>query len=335
MNAFQNFKQVTVVFAFLLVNMMFTYAHTTDSLYHNHRGRNVWSCDLCGCSTNSGSLGFGTLSNANFIGLRYIYQNYESRNGIFENSPKSEEIFNTYQLWAQVPINDRLYVTANVPYQDLTRDFQDRKDNLNGLGDISVMGWYRLQFYKQKTKKSDAENMDYDQSREKSGHSLQFGLGVKLPTGKFEEALADNVNPGFQVGTGSFDGIFSLGYNYAGNTIGLNTLISYYLKGENKNEYQFGDQFSYSVNAYTVLSGKKMNIMPYVGVSGDVYDTIKQYGETIRDTDGNIINGTLGTELTVKKFIFGASYTLPISQKLFGDSVTSKQRLSLYVNYVL
>lgn len=293
----------------------------------------VWFCDLCGCSTSSGSFGFGTLSNANFIGLRYIYQNFESRNGIFENSPKSEELFNTYQLWAQLPINDNFFVTANVPYQDLTRKFQGSKENLNGLGDISAIGWYKIQFYKKQ--KTDGSTVDFNATKEPSGHSLQFGLGVKFPTGKFEEALADNVNPGFQVGTGSVDGIFSLGYNYGSDKIGINTLMSYYLKGENKNEYQFGNQFSYSVNVYTVFPTNSMNIMPFAGLSGDVYDSITQYGETLQDTDGDILNASFGSELAIEKFIFGASYTLPIQQNLFGDNVESKQRISIYVNFAL
>ena len=289
------------------------------------------SCDLCGCSTSSGSFGFGTLSNANFIGLRYIYQNFESKNGIFENSPTSKEAFNTVQLWAQIPVNESFYVTASLPYQDLTRDFNGIKENLNGLGDASVVGWYKHVFYKKK-----AENViDFDNKKVPSGHSLQFGLGIKLPTGQFEQRLADNINPGFQVGTGSVDGVFSLGYNYGNDSFGVNTLLSYYLKGENKNDYQFGDQFSYAVNFFTAIPKEKMNIMPFVGVSGDIYDPITQYGETLSDTDGNILNFSLGSELAIEKFIFGASYTLPISQHLFGDNVESKQRVSVYVNFAL
>ncbi|NRD20472.1 hypothetical protein HNV08_10475 [Winogradskyella eckloniae] len=314
----------------LSTNVLSAHNNTTSC---NQHSTYAWFCDLCGCSTSSGSFGFGTLSNANFIGLRYIYQNFESKTGIFRNSPVSKETFNTVQLWAQIPLNDKFYVTANVPYQDLSRTYQGQTEHLNGLGDASAIGWYKLMFYKKKS--NDTTAINYNLTKEPSGHSLQFGLGVKLPTGKFEERLIDNVNPGFQVGTGSVDGIFSLGYNYGGDKIGVNTLLSYYLKGENKNEYQFGNQFSYAVNVYTVFSKEKMNIMPFAGISGDEYDTIKQYNESLNDTDGSILNASLGSEVAIEKFIFGASYTLPIYQNLFGDNVQSKQRLSLYVNFAL
>jgi hypothetical protein len=237
------------------------------------------------------------------------------------------------QLWAQIPISEIFYVTANLPYQDLKRKLEGESETLNGIGDVSAVGWYKLVFYKKP--KSDASVIDYNLTKEPSGHSLQFGIGVKLPTGKFEERLADNVNPGFQIGTGSVDGIFSLGYNYGSDKIGVNTLLSYYLKGENKNDYQFGNQFSYAVNFFTVFPKEKMNIMPFAGISGDVYNSIKQYDETLQDTDGNILNASFGSELAINKFIFGASYTLPVSQSLFGDNVKSQQRLSLYVNFAL
>ncbi|PKG51416.1 hypothetical protein [Olleya sp. 1-3] len=328
MNVLQNIKYIII--AVLMVGFAKAEAHNHANPCTKHEPFKVL-CDLCGCSTSSGSFGFGTLSNANFVGVRYIYQNFESRNGIFENSPISKETFNTYQLWVQIPINDSFYVTGSLPYQDLTRDFNGVTENLNGLGDASVIGWYKHVFYK---KKSD-DVVDFNNTKEPTGHSLQFGLGIKLPTGQFEQRLADNINPGFQVGTGSVDGVFSLGYNYGSDKFGVNTLLSYYLKGENKNEYQFGNQFSYAVNFFTAIPKEKMNIMPFVGLSGDVYDSITQYGETLSDTDGNILNASLGSELAIDKFIFGASYTLPVSQKLFGNNVKSKQRLSVYVNFAL
>lgn len=189
-------------------------------------------CDLCGCATSSSSFGYGTLSNSNFIGVRYIYQNFESKNGIFQNSPISKEQFNTYQLWAQIPINKSFYLSANLPYQQLSRNFNSVKESINGIGDASIIGWYKHVFYKKETNQA----IDYNAQKQATGHSIQIGLGVKLPTGKFEQRLTDNINPGFQVGTGSLDGVFSIGYNYGSNKIGVNTLLSYYIKGENKND---------------------------------------------------------------------------------------------------
>jgi hypothetical protein len=288
-------------------------------------------CDLCGCSTSSGSSGFGTLANTSFVGLRYIYQDFKSKDGIFNNSPTSTERFNTYQLWGRLPISENFSLNAILPYQDLNREFNDRSEYRNGLGDISIIGWYQIKFYKKKAK----NETDADAEKELSGHRLNFGLGTKLPTGSFEEGLTNRINPGFQVGTGSFDAVFSMLHTYAKNKIGVNTTATYYLKTENKNEYRFGNQFSYASNFYYNIPFETSALSPFLGFSGDVYNSIKQFNETLQDTNGNIVNGTFGSEFMIDKFILGANYTFSISQQLFGDNVTSKNRFTIYLNYVL
>ncbi|TBV26065.1 hypothetical protein DMZ43_09170 [Meridianimaribacter sp. CL38] len=294
---------------------------------------NSYSCDLCGCTTSSGSASFGDLQMTSFVGLRYIYQTYESKNGIFDNSPTSEEQFNTYQLWARVPLGKSFYVSAILPYQDLSRKFQGNTESINGVGDMTLIGWYNLKIYKSNSENKEA--IDFSTNKELTGHSFNFGLGVKAPTGKFEEELTDRVNPGFQVGTGSWDAIATVMYNYGNNNLGLNTTFAYYLKSENKNEYRFGNQFSVSSNLFYKLKTKKMDISPFVGISGDVYDSIEQYGETLADTNGHLYNCSLGSEFNLKDFQLGLQYTLPIHQDFFGGNVEAKNRFSVYLNYKL
>ena len=333
MRDFLNIKP-KVIFGCLVLWITFSVQAKENPLPFGHiHLYNFDDCDLCGCSTSSGSFGFGTLSNANFLGVRYIYQEYESRNGIFVNSPTIDEKFNTYQVWGQIPVYKSFYVTASVPYQDLHRYYHDgTEEHIKGLGDITVIGWYKWQFYKKK--QADKVDMNMD-GPEKSPHALQFGIGVKLPTGEFEEELTDRINPGFQVGTGSFDGIFSVGYNLSIKRFGANTLATYYLKGENKNDYKFGNQFSYSLSTFYAFPFETFNFMPFVGLSGDVYDSIEQYGETLPETDGSILNSSFGVEVATKRFIVGANYTLPLSQNLFGENVELKNRLSVYLNFAL
>ncbi len=330
MSVFQSFKIVGTSLLLLISGISLANTNLHKDHLHYNEPTKVF-CDICSCATSSGSTGFGTLSNSNFFGVRYMYQNFESRNGIFENSPTSEEHFNTFQLWAQISVYKNFHVTANLPYQDLNKDFNGVSENLSGLGDASVIGWYKHVFYK----KEASDEVNFSEEKTPSGHSLQFGLGIKVPTGKFEQRLTESVNPGFQVGTGSVDTVLSLGHNYGGDKIGVNTLLSYYAKGENKNEYQFGNQFSYSSRVFTVFPKENVNVMPFLGVSGDIYNEIKQYGEKIANSNGNIVNGTLGLEVIYKKFIFGSNYTLPIYQDLFGGNVESKQRFSVYLNIAI
>ncbi|MEN3322712.1 hypothetical protein VP395_03170 [Mariniflexile soesokkakense] len=322
-----NTKTVFIGIIFLCIPLQ-NEAKTTPA--HNHDPFEYF-CDLCGCSTSSGSSSFGTLGNVSFLGLRYIYQDFKSKDGIFNNSPTSTERFNTYQLWGRVPISENFSLNAIVPYQGLNREFNDRSEHRNGLGDMSIIGWYQIKFYKKKTE----NEVGSDEEKELSAHRLNIGLGAKLPTGSFEESLADRINPGFQVGTGSFDAVFSVMHTYSNNQIGINTTATYYLKTKNKNEYRFGNQFSYASNVYYNVPFEKSALSPFLGVSGDVYNSIKQFDETLKDTNGNIVNGTFGSEFMIDEFIIGANYTFPISQHLFGGNVTSNNRFTIYLNYVL
>ncbi|WP_347373948.1 hypothetical protein [Aequorivita sp. Q41] len=339
MNDFQNIKITQFTFTLILLLLGFGSAkasmHSKDTLSSNsfHFIYLEDDCDLCGCTTSGGSASFGDLSLSNFIGLRYIYQNFESRDGIFNNSPKSKEQFNTYQIWGRVPLSESFFLSAIIPYQDLTRDFNNRTEHINGLGDINIMGWYQFKLYKKK--QETAGEMDFVVERERSNHTLNFGLGLKLPTGEFEERLSDKINPGFQVGTGSLDVFSTLVYGYKKSNVGFVTTLAYYLKTENKNDYRFGNQFSYAAATFYDLNFEKSILKPMLGISGDVYGSIEQFGEELAETNGSIFNGSIGSEFVSGKFLFGVKYTLPIDQNLFGGNVESKNNLSFYLNYAL
>lgn len=316
MGVFQNIRNQIKILVFLGFIFSFGTGH---------------ACDLCSCATTSGSNAFGDLSMSNFIGFRYIHQRFESRDGIFANSPRSEEQFHTYQLWGKIPICESAYLSIVVPFQDLNRTFENRSERIDGLGDISIMGWYQFELFK----KQNSEDVDFNSINPLANHSLHIGLGIKLPTGKFEEALTDKVNPGFQVGTGSLDVFPTMMYAVIRNDFGIVANVSYYFKSENKNDYKFGNQFSYATSAYFGLDTKLVTIKPFVGISGDIYNEIEQFGEVLQETDGSILNGSIGSEFSSGKFLLGAKFTLPIQQNLLNKTVESQNQLSLYLNYSL
>ncbi len=295
-----------------------------------------FDCDFCGCATTGGNFGYGTLGDVNFFGLRYSYQQFESKDGIFADSPISKEYFNTYQLWSKIPITQRIHLSATLPYQDLNREYEDRSESLNGIGDASVIGWYTFPFVKKGKKGADNDSSSKMVGMPKySGHTIKFGLGIKLPTGEFEEVLTDRVNPGFQLGTGSTDAIFSAGYSYSKNMFGVNVTGSYFLKGENKNEYRFGDQVSYNAKFFKGFLVNTHVLTPFVGVSGDFFQKIVQFGDALPDTDGYMHLGTFGAEFNYKRLVMGADIGIPINQDLFAGDVQIKKRLMFYLNFTL
>lgn len=279
-------------------------------------------CDACGCSANGGSMGFSSMLNNNFIGVRYVYQSYTTKEGIFNNSPWIDENFNTIQIWSRIPITKRIQLTALLPYHDNNRELASGKEGISGLGDFTVMGMYTL----------IQPKMD---SVAVYSHKVQFGGGVKAPTGKYSLANNGTLNPSFQLGTGSWDYLLVTEYVVKRKQLGLNTALSYTFKTENQKKYQFGNQFNYGSTLFYLLDLDKIKLVPQLGIAGEVYESNKQVKQDVIGTKGDVLFSKFGLEVGRNKFSLGLNFMKPISENLTEGNVKSNYRLSINLNYSL
>jgi hypothetical protein len=278
-------------------------------------------CDACGCSASGGSMGFASMLNTNFIGIRYFNQSYKSTDGLYSNSPWYNENFNTLQLWARIPVVKRVQISALLPYHFHNRETNTGNQNISGLGDITVLGLYQVY----QTHKDSTLFI----------HSLQAGGGSKIPVGKFDELNNGSVNPSYQVGTGSWDYLLATEYVIRRKQIGLNTLLNYVIKTENDKNYRFGNQFNYAGTFFYLYQKNNYSFAPQLGFAGEVYESNFQLGQKVRNTSGDILFGKIGFELGKEKLSFGANFMLPITQNLTGGNVEANYRWSLNFNYSL
>lgn len=318
-------KKIIAIYIFFLLLGNSVFATEKDSLdYENpfkQFERVFEDCDACGCSASGGSMGFSSMLNPNFIGVRYFYQSYQSSDKLYSNSPWYNENFNTLQIWSRIPLTKKIQASVLLPYHFHNKQSANGEQSISGIGDITVLGFYSLV----KTKK---DSLTYQ-------HHLQLGGGVKMPTGKFNETNNGSVNPSYQLGTGSWDYILAAEYVIKRNNLGFNTILNYNIKTENQKEYQFGNQFNYAGTLFYVLGSEKTVVVPQLGLAGEVYETNYQHGQRVRNTAGDILFGKLGFELGKNRFSFGANAMLPINQNLTGGRVEAKYRLSVNLNYSL
>lgn len=286
----------------------------------------VLDCESCGCSGTGGNMGYGTVTGSNFAGVRLIIQHYRSKAGIWNNSPWVNEDFNTLQVWDKIPVNSRIVTHIMIPYHFYHREFTDgTTQDIQGIGDITVLGFYKLIH----PKRSKSSTNPF-----KTAHILELGGGVKIPTGKYDEAYATgSVNPGFQTGTGSWDYILASNYNLNYRSWGINALIDYRIKTENSRHYQFGNQWNYGINFYRMVSLNKLHLMPITGISVEISEKDKQSGSFKSHTSGNAVFGKIAIESSYNKWSLGFTSLLPISQKLNDGKVEVKNRLAVYLNY--
>lgn len=277
-----------------------------------------FACDACGCVASGGGGGYSAIFDDNYLGFRHLYQQYRSKDGVYKNSPFIKDVFHTVQLWGKVRLTNRLEVLPNVPMQFLSSDRTSGKISTQGMGDMSLNFRY-LAFVR-------AYN-DFE-------HSLYGGAGVKLPTGKFDAKNNGSVNPGFQLGTGSWDYSFLADYSMKYKSWGLFQSFSYVVKTANRNQYRFGNQLNYQVTAYRVF-GEETKLIPNVGVVYENYEQHQEFGEGLRDTEGRVWLAKLALNAKVKKFGVGVEYYAPVSQDMLGGRVIAEHRFGLYLNYSL
>lgn len=279
-------------------------------------------CDACGCSANGGSMGFSSMLNENFVGIRYFHQSYKSRDGVFNNSPWIDENFNTSQIWARIPVSEKIEITALLPYHFHRRIKTNGNQNIDGIGDITVMAFYNL--FESKV-----------DSTAEFGHKILVGGGVKAPTGKYDSANNGSINPSFQVGTGSWDYSVASEYIIRRKKLGLNTTLNYIFKTENDKNYKFGDQFNYGSTLFYTTGIQKVLIVPQIGIAGETYKANQDHKEDVPLTKGDIFFSKIGVEVGYKKFSAGVNAMLPINQNLTGGRVEANYRLAVNLNYSL
>jgi len=306
-----------IVFLILMTQLAFANTPPPDFAKYLE----AFDCDACGCSASGGGMGFSSMIDRNFVGLRYFNQSYSSRDGIFNNSPWVDENFNTIQAWSRIPVAKKLQVSALVPYHFHNRERATGEQSINGLGDITVLGLYTV--YQTKN-----DSVAFR-------HVLQLGGGVKAPTGKYDSTNNGSVNPSFQVGTGSWDYLLAAEYVMTHKKLGLNTMLNYIFKTENGEKYHFGDQFNYAATFFYMMQGGDFTLVPQAGLAAELYAANKQYGEELPNTKGDILFGKLGVEAGLGKFSVGLNGMLPISQNLTGGKVEANYRWAMNLNYSL
>lgn len=278
-------------------------------------------CDACGCSASGGIMGFASMLNSNFIGIRYFNQNYKSTDGLYSNSLWYTENFNTTQVWARIPVKENFQVSVLIPYHSHNRATAIGNQAISGLGDITLLVMYSLY----QTHKDSTFLV----------HTLQMGGGLKMPTGTFNEANSGTVNPSFQLGTGSWDYLLATEYIVRRKQFGLSTMLNYVIKTENQKNYRFGNQLNYAATFFYLYEKDTFSFAPQLGIAGETYESNYQHGQKLPKTAGNALFGKLGFEVGRNAFSLGANAMLPIQQNLTGGNVEANYRWSINLNYSL
>jgi len=285
------------------------------------------ACDICGCGVGSYYLGILPEYNKRFIGLRYQHKTLRTHLGPFgERTPlTSDETYQSMELWGGWNIGNRFRVLAFVPYNFNQRESQTGKGTKNGLGDVALMGYYKL---------LDSKGTLGDRLLVQS---LWVGGGIKVPTGKYEpsERLAISESPNnFQLGTASTDFTLNAAYDIRYNDLGLNANVNYKINTENKYTYRYGNKFTGNILMYyKIRVANSVTIAPNAGV---LYETAQKDIENkkydVAVSGGYSLSAVGGVEVSLKRLSLGTNFQNVRSQNLAGGRVHAGNRLMVHMS---
>lgn len=306
----------------LLVLVAFKLQAQPKNSFHTILESNLYAeddfdCDACGCAASGGNFGYGDLTQDKMLSVRYLNQRYRSKETLFNNAPWSTEDFHTIQALGLIKITPKIKTLLLVPYHFLERSTTQGAQSLQGIGDVSLLGIYEIM-----SKISD-----------KNQHFWYAGAGVKFPTGNFDTQLRGNVNPGFQLGTGSFDYSLLTEYQWVYQKFGWQSLANYTIKTENKYLFQFGNQLNLSTLWFYRLEQTKFTWTPQVGYAFETNQANSDFRVEIPNSDGYIHLLRAGFEMERAKMKMGTTFFLPLQQNLINETVELKHRVNVSFQY--
>ncbi|MFT5642092.1 MAG: hypothetical protein ACI9A7_002200 [Cyclobacteriaceae bacterium] len=287
----------------------------------------VKSCDACGGSLGNSYFGLLPQMSTSFIGMNYSYSRFSAQmrfNSEVLEDEISDDSFSRFEVNARFKLYDRLQASIIIPYSFNQMDGSHQKIKDHGIGDPSVLLFYRF------FNKSSDDKLSINQT-------LLIGVGVKLPFGQFDKQEEEEViNRNFQLGSGSIDYIMTVNHTLMFENMGLNADLSLKLNSQNADDYTFGNQFTVSSNIFWVKKFTKLILVPIVGAYFEYGGIHKEGLVEQSNTGGEVFMSNTGLQFMWNKLTLNASYKIPIYQRFNSDNIAiikSENRLSMSFNY--
>ncbi|MEM9932997.1 MAG: hypothetical protein AAF824_05260 [Bacteroidota bacterium] len=276
------------------------------------------ACDVCGC-VGSGGLSLVPHQQSSFVGLSWQSLRFS------RETPASSSVDHFQLLGLQLnwKASERLQLMTVLPYRINTLHQEDQPFRAEGLGDMSLMLMYRLL-------------PGLAPSLSPYTYTLDVGLGLKLPTGEFQDEIQLTALPtNYQLGSGSLDYLGRLRYtlakanwNYQLDIFGRWTTV-------NSSGYRFGDQLS--IHAFVGYWYRRVgySVMLYTGLYTEYLSQDVQEGYYQFFTGGNGQYLSTGLESLVgENYALGVNFQPPITQNYAQGNIVAKSRFQFRLSYL-
>ena len=279
----------------------------------------IWACDACGCSVNASYFGILPQFNKNFLGVRMMQNNLSLKHTptLFPKAdPRYSEQLIRYEIWGSYYLTNRIIAFASIPWQYNTRTDQGIQTTYQGISDVMLSANYIFL--------NTGDSGSYTLR-----NTIMFGVGVKMPTGRFRTDQPAST----QTGTGTWDAGLNAIYTVRYRKFGVNTDASFRVNSANQN-YQYGNRFISSIRLFYWQKIRWLSLLPNAGVLIERAQKDKNNGITQSFTGGNGYYFSAGIDFYMRRISFGMNTSLPIYENLNNGYATTQNRLAAQILYL-
>jgi len=214
-------------------------------------------------------------------------------------------------------ITEKAALFVTVPYliKELksTEDGSGRERGDSGVGDITLLGKYRI----------------YTKDYPSKTSRLSILGGIKLPIGEDDEEDSFGRLPqDLQLGSGSFDPIVGTAYTWQTLDNELDIDFTYKFNTEGTNDFEFGDLLKYNIAYQRRIwpfqlpeEGLYSQLNLVLELNGQYQAKNRRAGVKDADSGGRTIFLSPGIQYVTERFILESSIQLPSIQDLNGSQV--------------
>jgi hypothetical protein len=302
---------------FVLIEMVAMKRLLSILLITGTAGVQAFACDRCASNMGLGGLGLAQVVERHQLGLIHSTARYQSN-----HHGNTDDLFHIAELGASWYAAKSLRLSANLPVQWNQRSQNGQRQTVSGVGDLRVMGYYR-------------KTMTFSTSEEPR-LILDAGLGLKLPTGKYEAKLGEQELPeNFTIGNGCIGAIAqpAAGLSWDNGGVLLSGNLVFHFPSEGG--YRFGNQFSAQLTAYREWRlGSRFRMVPTLGMMWEhsARDRMTN-GYLSASTGGYGVLLPLGLGFRWESLYLNLQYAFPVAQQYASGDTELQHKLGSQLHF--
>jgi hypothetical protein len=286
----------------------------------------LFACDICGCGVGNNYVGILPDFQKHIMGIRTRLSSMKTHIGVggMNTYLTTQENYLTTEAWGGWNIHPRFRIMATVPYNHIEKTNQGITQRKNGIGDVTVTGFYQLLNKRRTTKNSKILIQ-----------SLWIGAGAKLATGQYNPSDKNTQSPSvnlFQLGTGTYDITLNAMYDLRLQDMGVNINAGYKINTANRYAFRYGNKYNLNVQGYHKFRLRdQWNLSPNAGIQYERSATDRDQNIDVTSSGGKVLFGTIGLESMLGRIALGLNWQTPLSQDMARGIVKVNNRMMFHV----